>query len=93
MILFYKFWLYSIKSFHIFLKRIYERGIKFMEYAKDEIFTINYNKEKDKLEFPKKKIMRGKRNKILSMFLTIGIVFTIFDIAFVYYFFSLLAKI
>jgi hypothetical protein len=64
-----------------------------MEYAKDEVFTIKYNEEEDKLEYPKKSVTRGKMKKILSIFFSIGIAFTIFDIAFIYYFFSLLTKI
>jgi hypothetical protein len=62
-----------------------------MEYAKDEVFIINYSEEKDK----HKKAIRHKRkkNNIISLFFTMGIVFAIFDITFVYYFFSLLTKI
>jgi hypothetical protein len=66
-----------------------------MEYAKDEVFTINYNEEKDKQKTPRKRGIKEKikKNKIISLFFTIGIIFTVFDVTFVYYFFSLLTKI
>ena len=63
-----------------------------MEYAKDEIFTIRYNKKKDELEYPIRKRIREKirKNRVLSLFFMIGLAFMILDIAFIYYFFSLL---
>lgn len=65
-----------------------------MEYAKDEIFSIRYNIKKDELEYPVRKRIKEKikRNKVLSLFLVMGIIFSIMDCALIYYFFRLLAK-
>lgn len=72
-----------------------EGEIQMIEYTKDEIFTIQYNIKKDKLEYPIQKTIREKmkQNKVLSLFFLLGIIFTVLDITFVYYFFSLLTKI
>lgn len=66
-----------------------------MEYAKDEIFTIRYNIKKDELEYPIRRRIGEKirKNKVLSLFLMMGLTFMVLDITFIYYFFSLLTKI
>lgn len=66
-----------------------------MEYAKDEVFTIRYNIEKDKLEYPIQRTIREKikQNKVLSLFFFMGVIFTTLDITFIYWFFSLLTKL
>ena len=66
-----------------------------MEYAKDEVFTVSYPIKRDKLG---DKIKKGiydkmKQNKVVVLFLAMGITFMILDLTFLYYFFSLLTKL
>lgn len=66
-----------------------------MEYAKDEVFQISYNQKKDKLEYPLRKRIREiiKHNRILTLFLTLGISFSVVNFILIYNFFALLEKI
>lgn len=66
-----------------------------MEYAKDEVFTICYPLKKDKLQYPIRKTIgeKIKRHKVLTLFFIMGMMFTMLDVIFIYYFFSLLTKI
>ncbi len=66
-----------------------------MEYAKDEVFQISYNQKKDKLEYPLRKRIREsiRHNRILTLFLTLGISFSVINFILIYNFFALLEKI
>lgn len=63
-----------------------------MEYAKDEVFSIKYNKNEDKLEYPKLHpwITKMKKNKFLTLLVTLGGIFSTMNLILIYYFFSLL---
>ena len=85
-----------MKYFHIYNTRTYLKGeIQMIEYAKDEIFTIRYHLEKDRLKYPVRKRVKEqiRRHKVLTLFFMMGMMFTMLDIVFIYYFFSLLTKI
>ena len=66
-----------------------------MEYAKDEIFSIRYKKKKDKLGDSKIhhfwKILR--RNKFMTLLLSLGGLFSIINFILIYYFFAILKTI
>lgn len=62
-----------------------------MEYAKDEIFSISYNKNKDK--HLKKIIHNILGNKFITLLITMGILFSILNFTLIYYFFKVLNTI
>lgn len=66
-----------------------------MEYAKDEIFSIRYNKKKDKLEYPfyRKAIKRVINNKFITILILMGVLFSVFNFILIYMFFDILSKI
>ena len=66
-----------------------------MEYAKEEVLTVGYGVRKDKLEvsIQGKICNKVKQNKIVALFLAMGITFMVLDLTFIYYFFSLLTKL
>jgi len=66
-----------------------------MEYAKDEIFSIHYNKRKDKLEysFGRRVLNRILNNKFLSLLIVMGILFSVLNFTLIYYFFEILNEI
>lgn len=66
-----------------------------MEYAKDEIFSIRYNKKKDKLEYPfYRKILRKiVNNKFMTLLIAMGIMFSIINFTLIYCFFDILNRI
>lgn len=66
-----------------------------MEYAKDEVFSIYYNKRKDKLEYPlkRKQMKKISSEKFMTLLITMGIVFGVLDFSLIYYFFRILNKI
>lgn len=66
-----------------------------MEYAKDEVFSITYSEEKDKLRHPfKKRILRRiLNNKFITFLITIGILFSIINFILIYFFFQTLNSI
>lgn len=83
-----------MKRLNIFItNRI--KGDKFMEYAKDEIFSITYNKKKDRLEYslPIRMLKSIKQNKFITLLFTVGGIFGILDFIFIYYFFRILSTI
>ncbi len=55
-----------------------------MEYAKDEIYTIEYNKRKNK---------KNRTNNLLSLLLSIGAIFSIANVIAIYNFFRILSNI
>ena len=55
-----------------------------MEYAKDEIFTIEYSKQRPK---------RISRNNILGLLFSIGGIFCIANIIAIYNFFKILSNL
>ena len=67
-----------------------------MEYAKDEIFNIHYNPEKNTLESrtsPKKKTKKiSKQSKWLSMFILLGLSFGIINCILILDFFKILTN-
>lgn len=66
-----------------------------MEYAKDEVFSISYNKKKDKLEYPfYRRILRMiVNNKFMTLLITMGIMFSIINFTLIYCFFDILNRI
>jgi len=66
-----------------------------MEYAKEEVLTASYGVKKDKLKvsIQGKICNKVKQNKIVALFLAMGITFMVLDLTFIYYFFSLLTKL
>lgn len=69
--------------------------IQMMEYAKEEVLTVGYGVKKDKLKvsIQGKICNKVKQNKIVALFLAMGITFMVLDLTFIYYFFSLLTKL
>ena len=69
--------------------------IQMMEYAKEEVLTASYGVKKDKLKvsIQGKICNKVKQNKIVALFLAMGITFIVLDLTFIYYFFSLLTKL
>ena len=67
-----------------------------MEYAKDEIFNIRYNSKKGTVECGtkhKNKIIQFlKQSKWMSMFIILGIAFSIINCILIVDFFKLLTK-
>lgn len=55
-----------------------------MEYAKDEIFTIEYSKEKTK---------RFNHHNIIKLLFSIGVIFCIANIIAIYNFFKILSNL
>lgn len=69
-----------------------------MEYTKDMIFSIKYNKEKDCLELDNGNIINKfynvvKRNKAISIITIISIFLIIWDIALINNFINLLNEL
>ncbi len=66
-----------------------------MEYAKDEVFSIRYNEKKDRLEysFLRRVWRRILNNKFLTLLITMGIIFSIFNFTLVFWFFEVLSTI
>lgn len=69
--------------------------IQMMEYAKEEVLTVGYPMKKDKLEtgIPERIYNKIKRNKVVALFLAMGITFMVLDLTFLYYFCTLLTKL
>ena len=80
---------------HILFTGIILRGKLFMEYAKDEVFSIRYNEKKDRLEysFLRRVWRRILNNKFLTLLITMGIIFSIFNFTLVFWFFEVLSTI
>ena len=85
---------YSIEFMNIYYY-INMKGVKKMEYAKDEIFDVSYNTKEDKLGFfNARKVMRKIRiNKFLSLLIVLGIIFSIINFTLIYCFIEVLNKI
>ena len=66
-----------------------------MEYAKDEVFSIQYNKRKDKLEYSffRRFLKRILCNKFISLLIMMGLVFSILNFTLIYCFFEVLNTI
>lgn len=66
-----------------------------MEYAKEEVLTVCYPMKKDKLEtrILERIYNKIKRNKVVALFLAMGITFMVLDLTFLYYFCTLLTKL
>lgn len=66
-----------------------------MEYAKDEVFSIRYNAEKDKLEYTNKHkwINFVKKYRVMTLLLSLGITFSIVNFVLIYNFFNLIKTI
>ena len=69
-----------------------------MEFAKDEIFQINYNKRKDRVEIKHKnwtsKIKeKMKQNKLLSTAIIAFVLFSLMNIIMIYNFLNILQNI
>lgn len=66
-----------------------------MEYAKDEVFSIRYNKKKDKLEYPfYRRVFKGIiNNKFMTLLITMGVLFSIINFTLIYCFFYILNRI
>lgn len=69
-----------------------------MEYTKDMIFSIKYNKEKDCLELDNSNVINKfynvvKRNKAISIITIISIFLIIWDIALINNFINLLNEL
>lgn len=66
-----------------------------MEYAKDEIFSVCYLKEKDKLKksICRRVIKKIQKNKFLTLLFMMGTLFSILNFTLIYYFFILFSKI
>ena len=58
-----------------------------MEYAKDEVYTVNYLKGKDKLK------THTERNRFIILLATLGTVFSIINFILIFNFFEILTKI
>lgn len=63
-----------------------------MEYAKDEIFSIKYNIERDKLEYSNKNKYL-KTNRFIALLITLGIVFSGINFILIYNFINVLKVI
>lgn len=63
-----------------------------MEYAKDEVFNIRYNAEKDKLEYGRSHgiVQSVKKNKFLTLLITLGMLFASMNFILIYYFICIL---
>ena len=63
-----------------------------MEYAKDEVFSISYNIEKDRLEYrnSNKYLNFIKKYKVMSLLISLGIAFSLTNFVLIYNFFNLL---
>lgn len=57
-----------------------------MEYAKDEIYTVNYIEKEDK---PK---IHTERNRFIFLLVTLGTIFSIINFVLIYNFFDILMK-
>lgn len=56
----------------------------FMEYAKDKIFNIRYNKQKDVLEFKKEGILRKVlKHKWMSLLMLLLVIMMTMNISFI----------
>lgn len=66
-----------------------------MEYAKDEVFTIRYNVDKDKLEYENKHKYLNfiKKYRVITLLISLGISFSIINFVLIYNFFNLLKTI
>lgn len=66
-----------------------------MEYAKDEVFSIQYNQKRDKLDSRRVKRLIGsiKKNKFLTLLMTLGMLFSVMNFMLIYYFFEVLRTI
>lgn len=65
-----------------------------MEYAKDEIFNIRYNKFTDRLEYRKKKNTNFiKEHKVVSAMVATVLIAIGIDSVLIYQFFSLLCTL
>ncbi len=66
-----------------------------MEYAKDEVFSISYNKKRDKLEYSffRRILKRIIKNKFITLLITMGIIFSILNFTLIYCFFEILSRI
>ena len=66
-----------------------------MEYAKDEVFSIQYNKKKDRLEYPffKRITKRILNNRFLTLLISMGVLFSIINFTLIYFFFQTLNSI
>ncbi len=66
-----------------------------MEYAKDEVFSIRYNKKKDKLEYPifRRIVKQIVNNKFITLLISMGILFSILNFIFIFWFFEVLSTI
>ncbi len=68
-----------------------------MEFAKDEIFNIHYNSKEGTIGFGtsnKRGIKRFiKNNKLISLFLSLGIIFSIVNVILIADFFRILSEI
>lgn len=58
-----------------------------MEYAKDEIYTIEYSKEEDK-----PRIGIQERNRFIFLLISLGIVFSIINFVLIFNFFYILSR-
>lgn len=63
-----------------------------MEYAKDEVFSIRYNVDKDKLEYVKRHRYLNfiKKYKVMTLLISLGLAFSIINFVLIYNFFNLL---
>lgn len=64
-----------------------------MEYAKDEVFSIKYKVEKDKLNYKSRFYNFIRRNKILTLLVSLGITFSLINFILIYNFIYLLNTI
>ena len=66
-----------------------------MEYAKDEIFSIRYNKKKDKLEYSffRRFLKRILSNKFMTLLIIMGVLFSTLNFTLIYCFFEVLSRI
>lgn len=66
-----------------------------MEYAKDEVFSIRYNKKKDKLEYSlfRRIVRRILNNKFMTLLITMGVLFSVLNFTLIYCFFEILSRI
>lgn len=63
-----------------------------MEYAKDEVFSIRYNVDKDKLEYTgrHKCLNFIKKYKVMTLLISLGLAFSVINFVLIYNFFNLL---
>ena len=57
-----------------------------MEYAKDEVYTINYIEKQDKQK------NHTERNRFIFLLVTLGTIFSIINFVLIYNFFDILMK-